>query len=99
MTAESCPAVYILASHGNGTLDTGVTSNPSPARVGAHKRPHRRLHAKIHRVHLLVYYEIHASIYAAISPEKQIKGWSRARKIALIEANNPDWRDLYLELL
>ncbi len=44
---------------------------------------------------LLVWYELHEDMVAAISREKQIKGGSRRRKIALIEAMNPQWRDLY----
>jgi putative endonuclease len=45
-------------------------------------------------VHILIYFESTESIVAAIAREKQIKGWIRAKKIALIESTNPDWRDL-----
>jgi putative endonuclease len=50
-------------------------------------------------VHLLVYYEQHHDIVSAIQREKHIKNWKRVWKIALIEANNPEWRDLYQNII
>jgi putative endonuclease len=49
---------------------------------------------KRYRIHRLVYYEAFGDIRAAIAREKQIKGWNRKKRIALIEAGNPSWRDL-----
>ncbi|HKJ46606.1 MAG TPA: GIY-YIG nuclease family protein [Balneolales bacterium] len=51
-----------------------------------------------YRLNKLVYYEWFDSIYDAITREKQIKSWSRKRKMELIESLNPDWNDLYNEL-
>jgi len=47
---------------------------------------------------LLVWFELHAAMESAITREKQIKGGSRAKKLALIEAANPDWNDLYPQI-
>jgi putative endonuclease len=50
-------------------------------------------------VHNLVYFELHADMIAAIAREKQLKKWNRAWKIELIEAGNPEWRDLWEEIM
>jgi putative endonuclease len=50
-------------------------------------------------VHILVYYESHADMMTAITREKQIKKWNREWKINLIESTNPDWRDLWPDIL
>ena len=92
MTAKQ-PTVYILASHRNGTLYTGVTSN-LPARVWQHKNDLVEGFTKKYGVHTLVYYEVHEDMQSAINREKQIKKWKRAWKLALIETQNPTWRDL-----
>ena len=91
------PAVYILASKKNGTLYTGVTSNLL-ARIYQHKHNMVEGFTSRYLVHLLVYYEIHQTMYDAISREKQIKAGSRAKKIVLIENFNPEWLDLYSDL-
>ena len=87
------PTVYILASHRNGTLYTGVTSN-LVARVWRHKNDVVAGFTKKYGVHTLVYYERHDDMMTAINREKQIKKWKRAWKLALIEKQNPTWRDL-----
>jgi putative endonuclease len=92
------PCVYILASRKNGTLYTGVTSN-LVQRVWQHKNDVVGGFTKKYGVHLLVWYEVHASMDAAIAREKAIKEWKRVWKLALIEAGNPQWRDLYDEIV
>ncbi|MYM62853.1 GIY-YIG nuclease family protein [Pseudomaricurvus sp. HS19] len=91
------PAVYILASKYRGTLYTGVTSNLIH-RIWQHKSKLLPGFTAKYSVDRLVYFELTESITSAIEREKQIKGGSRARKIALIEGMNPEWRDLYPEL-
>lgn len=88
------PAVYILANQRNGTLYAGVTSN-LVKRVWEHKNDLADGFSRKYDVHLLVYYELHDSMQAAITREKQIKAGSRANKLRLIEAMNTEWRDLY----
>ncbi|MBD1547996.1 GIY-YIG nuclease family protein [Roseibium aggregatum] len=86
--------VYILASRKNGTLYTGVT-NDLARRVWEHREKHTSGFTSRYGVSLLVYYEIHEDVTAAIHREKRIKKWSRAMKIRMIETMNPDWEDLY----
>lgn len=85
--------VYILASKIYGTLYTGVTSNLIQ-RIYQHKNGVFEGFTKKYSVHRLVYYEIHADIYQAITKEKRIKTWNRQWKINLIEKTNPQWLDL-----
>ena len=92
------PAVYILASKRNGTLYTGVTSN-LVQRVWQYKNDIIQGFTKKYGVHVLVYYELHGSMYQAIRREKQIKQWSRAWKLELIEKGNPQWHDLWESLV
>jgi len=92
------PAIYILASGRNGTLYTGVTSDLI-ARVWQHKSDMVEGFSKKYAVHMLVYYELADDMLSAITREKQIKNGSRAKKIAMIESVNPEWRDLYEDLL
>ncbi len=92
------PAIYILASQRNGTLYTGVSS-ALVKRVWEHKNDFVDGFAERYKVHALVYYELHADMNSAITREKQIKKWNRAWKIKLIETDNPEWRDLWEELL
>ena len=91
--------VYILANATNAVLYTGVT-NDLPRRVYQHKThaDPASFTAK-YRVDRLVYYEVHGSNEAAIAREKQIKGWSRAKKDALVSQFNPEWVDLYKTLV
>ncbi|MFH1049812.1 MAG: GIY-YIG nuclease family protein [bacterium] len=90
--------VYILASKKNGTLYTGVT-NDIIRRIYEHKNDINDGFTKKYQVYNLVYYEIFNDSYEAIVREKRIKTWKRQWKIELIEKNNPDWKDLYNELI
>jgi putative endonuclease len=92
------PCVYILASDRNGTLYTGVTSDLI-RRIQQHRSRVVEGFTRRHRVHSLVWFECHDSMYAAISREKAIKEWRRAWKLQLIESTNPQWRDLYPDIL
>lgn len=89
--------VYLLASHRNGSLYIGVTSDLIK-RVWEHRNKFVDGFSKQHNIDKLVWFEQHDSIESAIVREKQIKKWNRAWKIRMIEANNPYWHDLYLEL-
>jgi putative endonuclease len=91
------PAVYIMASRRNGTLYTGVTSDLG-RRVFEHRTGAQVGFTERYGCKILVWYERYDAMTDAIAREKQIKGGSRARKIALIEAMNPEWRDLYESL-
>jgi len=84
--------VYILANRSR-TLYTGVT-NDIERRVAEHKAGHIPGFSRQYRVDRLVYLEPFEWIQQAIAREKQIKGWSRAKKVALIETRNPAWVDL-----
>jgi putative endonuclease len=87
------PAVYIMANKRNGTLYTGVTSNLSQ-RAYQHREGVMDGFTKERGCKMLVWYEQHEAMEAAITREKQIKGGSRIKKLALIEGLNPHWRDL-----
>ncbi len=91
---EKLPAVYILASKRNGTLYIGVTSNLIK-RVWQHKQKFIDGFAEKYNAVLLVYYELHGGMDAAITSEKVIKKWNRDWKIRLIEKENPYWHDLW----
>ncbi|NIR00113.1 MAG: GIY-YIG nuclease family protein [Gemmatimonadales bacterium] len=84
--------VYIIANK-SGMLYTGVT-NDLARRMAEHKGKSLPGYASRYNIRRLVYYEATDDIGAAIAREKTIKGWLRARKVALIESVNPDWRDL-----
>ncbi len=86
--------MYIVASKRNGTLYTGVTSN-LPGRVGQHRNGTFEGFSKRYGCKLLIWFEAHETMEAAISREKQIKEWQRAWKLRLIEEANRDWDDLY----
>ena len=88
------PHVYILASARNGTLYVGVTSD-LVARIWQHKNHVLQGFSSQYGVDQLVWFEAHETMDSAIAREKQLKAGSRARKLALIETTNPDWRDLY----
>lgn len=89
--------VYIMASKRNGTLYTGVTSD-LVKRVWEHKNGVIEGFTKKYGIKMLVWYEVHEDIAAAIVREKQIKAWQRAWKLEMIENVNPQWRDLYDEI-
>ena len=91
------PVLYILASHKDGTLYIGVTSN-LVKRVYEHKNNLVDGFTKQYGVHLLVYYEVHQTMEDAILREKQMKKWKREYKVNLIETDNLSWDDLYSEI-
>ena len=84
--------VYIMASHPR-TLYTGVT-NHLERRAREHKSGTGSQFTSRYSITHLVYYESFTDVRDAIAREKQVKGLSRAKKLALIEARNPNWRDL-----
>ena len=86
-----------MASKRNGTLYTGVTSS-LVHRAWQHRAGLGDGFAKRYCCKLLVWFELQATMPDAIAREKQIKGGPRARKVALIEAMNPEWRDLFDEI-
>jgi putative endonuclease len=92
------PYVYIMASAKNGTLYIGVTSNLIQ-RVWQHKEGIFAGFTKKHNVKTIVWYEQHESMESAIRREKNLKKWNRKWKLELIESMNPNWRDLYLDLI
>ena len=98
MASIKQPCVYILASDRNGTIYVGVTSE-LVKRAWEHRTGQVEGFTKKYGVHKLVYYEIHDEMFAAITREKQIKKWSRAWKMKLIEERNPEWRDLWPEII
>jgi len=85
--------VYILANSSR-TLYIGVT-NQLPRRVEAHRDGSGSAFTSRYNIHRLVYFEHFIDIRMAIRREKQIKGWLRAKKVALIEQKNPTWEDRY----
>ena len=88
--------VYIMASE-SGVLYVGVTNNVE-RRATQHQQKLVPGFTARYNVHKLVYFEVYGDIRLAIAREKQIKGWLRKRKIALIESMNPSWKDLMAEL-
>ncbi len=90
--------VYILASKRNGTLYIGVT-NDLIRRVYEHKNDLIDGFTKKYGVHRLVYYEQYDDVVNAIQREKRLKKWNRQWKIELIEKENPEWKDIYLQLI
>ncbi len=90
--------IYILASRPRGTLYIGVT-NDLVRRVYEHREGFVGGFTRKYRVKQLVYYEAHATALAAIQREKNLKKWPRAWKIELITSSNPDWRDLYEDII
>jgi putative endonuclease len=92
------PAVYIMANKRNGTLYIGVTSNLIQ-RAHQHREGVSDGFTSRYGCKLLVYYEMHGDMPTAIAREKQLKGGSRAKKLALIEGFNPSWQDLYPEIV
>ena len=86
--------IYIMTNL-SGTLYTGMTDNLEQ-RVYEHKHDLVPGFASKYMVTKLVYYEEGPEVDAALTREKQIKGWPRAKKVALIESKNPEWKDLSL---
>ena len=86
--------VYLLASKKYGTLYVGVTSD-LPRRLHEHQNGLVEGFTKRYGIKLLVWYEEHDTITAAIAREKSIKKYTRQWKINLIEQSNPDWKPLH----
>ena len=93
MRQEREPSVYILASGHYGTLYIGVTSNLLQRLVQHRERTFAGFTSR-YAVHRLVHFEMFGDMDRAILREKQLKRWHRQWKINLINAENPEWRDL-----
>ncbi len=85
--------VYILSNWNDKVLYTGMTNNLE-RRLFEHRNHLIKGFTSKYNIHKLVYFDCTADVKAAIAKEKQIKGWTRAKKLALIEQNNPGWHDL-----
>ena len=85
--------IYMMCSSSRRALYTGVTGDLNQ-RVFQHKNGLVEGFTKKYKCHRLVYYESFSYIGEAIAREKEIKGWRREKKNALVEAMNPQWRDL-----
>ena len=85
--------VYILTNHYGNVMYIGVTNNLQ-RRVYEHKEGVFEGFTKRYHVDKLVYYEFHEDIRNAISREKELKGWTRAKKNALVSPVNPEWREI-----
>ena len=92
------PAIYLLASKKNGTLYIGVTSNPIK-RIWQHRNNVVPGFTQKYDVHKLVYYELFDDMEEAILREKRLKSWNRNWKIKLIEKDNPEWEDLWGQII
>ena len=97
MHADFQPCAYIMASARHGTLYTGVTSHLIQ-RICQHRDGSFDGFTKRYGVKTLVWFELAGTMHAAITCETRHKNWQRKWKIGLIEAANPDWRDLAEEL-
>jgi putative endonuclease len=92
------PAIYIVTNKMHGTLYTGVTSNLIK-RTYEHKCNMLDGFTRRYNCSILVFYELYDSMQCAISREKQIKSGSRRQKLQLIEIANPQWKDLYEDIV
>ena len=90
--------VYILASRPNGTLYAGMTDDPV-RRIWQPKQGLLPGFTQTHSVTQLVWIEAHETRESAFRRERQIKKWNRAWKIREIENTNPQWKDLYDQIL
>ncbi len=92
------PCVYMMANKKNGTLYIGVTSDPIQ-RGWQHRESMVDGFTKRYDCNLLVWFEQHSTMESAIQREKRLKKYTREQKIRLIEVNNSQWRDLYMEIV
>ena len=90
--------VYMLTNWDDSVIYIGFT-NDLERRLYEHRNHLVDGYTKKYNVHKLVYYEQTSDVRAALEREKQLKGWRRSKKNALIEAVNPEWKDLYPSLL
>ena len=88
--------VYILTNRDDSVMYVGVTNNLE-RRLYEHRNHMVEGFTKKYNVHKLVYYEYTNDVYSALEREKQIKGWTRAKKNALVAKTNPTWADLSKE--
>jgi putative endonuclease len=88
--------VYILASRSR-VLYTGMTNNLA-RRIWQHKQKQMASFTQMYNVTRLVWFELHGRATSAIAREKEIQAWRRENKVALIQASNPEWRDLSIDL-
>ena len=98
LAMERQPCVYMLTNRRNGTLYVGVTSD-LPKRIWQHKNKVVEGFTKKYDLDILVWFELHEIMLSAIEREKAIKCWKRHWKLKAIEALNPDWRDLFKEII
>ncbi len=92
------PAVYILATGKRGTLYIGVTSN-LVARTWQHREHVVEGFTKRYDVTQLVWFELHGTMDSAIAREKQLKKWNREWKLRLVSESNPEWKDLWDDIV
>jgi len=97
MEREFQPTVYIMASGRNGTIYVGVTPD-LPKRAWQHRECLVKGFTKRYACKLLVWFELHSTMEHAITREKQLKAGSRGKKLALVEAGNPQWCDLFPDI-
>ena len=90
--------VYILTNQNSTVMYIGVTNNLA-RRIYEHKKELVPGFTQRYHVHKLVYFEEFKEVYQAISREKQLKGWTRAKKNALVESKNPTWQDWSIGLV
>ena len=90
--------VYILTNKNNTTLYIGVTNNLK-RRIYEHKNKLVDGFSKKYNLSKLIYFETTTDSYSAISREKQLKGWTRLKKLDLIKSQNPEFEDLYNSIL
>ena len=98
MNKQRYSYIYILFNKRNGTLYTGVTSD-LVKRVYEHKSKVADSFTQKYDIDKLGYYEVFEDMTEAIKREKQIKGGSRKNKLKLIESINPEWKDLYNDII
>ncbi len=89
---------YILASERNGTLYVGMTGNLI-WRISQHREESVKWFTQKYHIHHLVWYEVFSNATDAIIAEKRIKKWKREWKLNLIEEKNPEWKDLYDDII
>ncbi len=90
--------IYIMTNSHQTVLYTGVTNNLA-RRVYEHKNGLGGIFTRKYNIQKLVYYEVGEDVHAVVAREKQIKGGSRKKKIDLINKMNPEWKDLYDEII
>jgi putative endonuclease len=98
MTVGKQYYIYIMTNTHNTVLYAGVTNN-LVRRVYEHKNGLGGIFTKKYNIQKLVYYEVGDDVNAVIAREKQIKGGSRKKKVELINSLNPEWKDLYAEII